>query len=147
MGTDCVFCRILKGELQCTLVDDGEHCLVILDRNQAARGHLLVIPKQHVTLWHELDHSVVVEMTLKAHRWARALVEALRPDGYNLLMNNGAAAGQDVFHAHLHITPRSIDDGYYQFGGKHQVLAEGDASALGNLLREVSKRPVALPEP
>ena len=50
-------------------------------------------------LWHELDLSVVTEMTAKAHRWATVLVEAVNPDGYNLLMNNGVAAGQDVFHA------------------------------------------------
>lgn len=136
MSTDCVFCGILTGKLQSTLVEEGEHCVVILDRNQAARGHLLVIPKRHVMLWHELERPVVVEMTLKAHRWSGVLVEALRSDGYNLLVNNGAAAGQDVFHAHLHITPRSIGDGYYEFSGNHRVLSESEASALGTLLRE-----------
>jgi len=137
MTMECTFCKILRGELSKTLVDESEHCLVILDRNQAARGHLLVIPKRHVALWHELDLAVVNEMTAKAHRWAAVLVEAVNPDGYNLLLNNGAAAGQDVFHAHLHITPRSTGDGYYRFGGKHQILADADASALGDLLREV----------
>jgi histidine triad (HIT) family protein len=146
MGSECTFCRILQGELGKTLVDEGDHCLVILDRNQAARGHLLVIPKQHATLWHELAPPVVAEMTVMAHRWAGALVEALRPDGYNLLMNNGAAAGQDVFHAHLHITPRSAGDRYYQFGGHHQLLSDDDASALGALLREAFRRASQLDE-
>src|SRR4051794_34309974 len=136
----CIFCGIVRGGVGGTPVDEGEHCLVILDRNQAARGHLLVIPRRHVTLWHELDLAVVTEMTAKAHRWATVLVEAVHPDGYNLLMNNGAAAGQDVFHAHLHITPRSTGDGYYRYGGKHQVLADGDALALRDLLREVFVR-------
>jgi histidine triad (HIT) family protein len=140
METDCVFCRILRGELPKTLVDESEHCLVMLDRNQAARGHLLVISKPHVALWHELDSHVVAEMTSKAHRWARVMVEALSPDGYNLLMNNGPAAGQDVFHAHLHITPRTAGDGYYRYGGNHQVLAADEAAALADHLRQVFAR-------
>jgi histidine triad (HIT) family protein len=139
MTSDCTFCRVVRGELGKTLVDEGEHTLVILDRNQAARGHLLVIPRQHVVLWHELEREVVAEMAAMAHRWAGVLVEALGPEGYNLLVNNGSVAGQDVFHVHLHITPRAAEDGYYRFGGGRQVLAEADAAALGERLREVAR--------
>jgi histidine triad (HIT) family protein len=135
----CIFCRILAGELPKSLVDQGKHCVVILDHNQAARGHLLVIPMSHVALWHELDPQVVAEMAIKAHHWAGVLIEAVRPEGYNLLMNNGAAAGQDLFHAHLHITPRWAGDGYYQLGGKRHVLGDDDAVALLKLLHEVSR--------
>lgn len=127
----CAFCRIVAGDLQSTLLDEGEGCLVILDRNQAALGHVLVIPKVHVTLWHELDARVAAEMAAKVHGWARALVQALRPDGYNVLINNGAAAGQDVSHVHVHITPRSAGDRYYEFGGRHRVLSDTEAAALG----------------
>lgn len=130
----CTFCRIVAGDLQSTRLDEGEQCLVILDRNQAARGHMLVVPRAHVMLWHELEAMVAAEMAAKAHDWARALVEALRPDGYNLLVNNGAAAGQDVSHVHLHITPRSAGDRYYEFGGNHRVLSEDEAAALGDEL-------------
>ena len=137
---DCTFCRILEGRFEGTVLEDGEHGVVILDRNQAARGHLLIIPRRHVTLWHELEPAVVAEMTAMAHRWARVLVETLRPDGYNLLMNNGAAAGQDVPHAHLHITPRWAGDGYYRFGGKVEVLAEEDVVALVTALRAAFAR-------
>jgi histidine triad (HIT) family protein len=127
----CVFCRIVTGELPSTLLDDGERCLVILDRNQAARGHMVVIPKVHVMLWHELDAAVAAEMATKAHIWARVLVNTLHPAGYNLLSNNGAAAGQDVWHVHLHITPRSAGDRYYEFGGSQLVLSDAEAAALG----------------
>jgi histidine triad (HIT) family protein len=140
MTLECTFCRVLRGELPKTLVEEGEHCAVILDRNQSARGHLLVIPKRHVALWHELDLPTAVEMAALAHAWVRTLVEALRPDGYNLLLNGGAAAGQDVFHAHLHITPRAAGDGYYRFGGKVHVASVDEAGALGALLREVHAR-------
>jgi histidine triad (HIT) family protein len=117
----CTFCRIVAGDLPRTLLDEGERCLVIL----------LVIPRVHAMLWHELDAVVAAEMAAMAHGWSRALVEALRPDGYNVLINNGAAAGQDVWHVHLHITPRSAGDGYYEFGGGHRVLSDDDAAALG----------------
>jgi histidine triad (HIT) family protein len=127
----CTFCRIVAGDLGKTLLDEDEQCLVILDRNQAARGHMLVIPKLHVMLWHELDPAVVAEMAAKAHVWARALVDALHPDGYNVLINNGVAAGQDVSHVHVHITPRSTGDRYYEFGGGHRVLSGAEAAALG----------------
>jgi len=126
----CTFCRIAAGDLPRTLLDEGERCLVILDRNQGARGHLLVIPKVHVVLWHELDAIAAAEMAALAHGWARALVEALRPDGYNVLINNGAAAGQDVSHVHLHLTPRSAGDRYYEFGGGHRALLDDEAAAL-----------------
>jgi histidine triad (HIT) family protein len=135
MINPCTFCRILRGELPKTLVDEGEHCIVILDRNQSARGHLLVIPKSHVALWHELDAVTVREMSALAHAWSKTLVEALHPDGYNLLLNAGAAAGQDVFHAHLHITPRTAGDGYYRFGGHIEVPSPEEAAAIGTLLR------------
>ena len=133
--SDCVFCKILCGELPATLVDEGDYCVVILDRNQAAPGHLLVIPSRHTANWHDLDERVVREMSEKARAWARVLVETLQPDGYNLLLNNGSAAGQDVFHTHLHITPRTAGDGYYRFDGGHAVLTEQQAQSLGDQLR------------
>jgi histidine triad (HIT) family protein len=137
----CVCCRLVSGELPRTLVDEGERCIVMLDRNQAARGHLLVIPKVHVTQWHELDADVAAEMAAKAHGWARAVVEALRPAGYNLLINNGAAAGQDVFHVHLHITPRTPGDGYYEFGGGQHRMSTDEAAALAaELARHAPRR-------
>jgi histidine triad (HIT) family protein len=137
----CTFCRIAAGELPGTVLDEGGHCLVLLDRNQAARGHMLVIPRVHVMLWHELDAVVAAEMAAMAHGWACALVEALRPDGYNVLINNGVAAGQDVLHVHLHITPRSAGDRYYEFGGGHRVLSDDEAAALGaELARHAPRR-------
>ena len=99
-----------------------------------------MIPREHVPLWHQLALPVVTDVTAKAHRWARVLVEALRPDGYNLLTNNGAAAGQDIPHAHLHVTPRSTGDGYYRVGGAAEVLGDEEAAALGSLLREIARQ-------
>lgn len=103
-------------------------------------GHLLVIPKRHVVLWHELEQSEAASLAVLAWEWAAVVVEVLKPDGYNLLMNNGPAAGQDVFHVHLHITPRLHGDTYYTFGGQRHALSDSDATALGARLRDVHTR-------
>ena len=95
-----------------------------------------MIPKVHVMQWHELEPTVAAEMAVKAHSWARRLIEAVRPDGYNILINNGAAAGQDVFHVHVHITPRSAGDGYYTFGGHHSELSDAEATELARRLEK-----------
>jgi histidine triad (HIT) family protein len=107
----------------------------MLDRNQAARGHVLVIGKQHVAAWDELDEPTVMEMAALARRWAARLREALGVRAYNLLVNCGPDAGQDVMHAHLHVTPRVAGDGYYMFGGKQEVLAAADMEAIASTLR------------
>jgi histidine triad (HIT) family protein len=134
MGDNCTFCRIVAGDLTKRILHQGDRVVVFLDRNQAARGHLLVVPKEHVAEWHQLDEPTACEMGAVAHRWAQVLVRVVAPEGYNLLMNNGSAAGQDVFHAHLHITPRSTGDGYYAFGGHHRILTPQEVDDLESKL-------------
>ena len=136
----CTFCKILRGELPATILEEGAHCAVLLDLNQAAYGHVLIVAKPHVAQWHELDAATAADISAMAHRWARVLVESIAPEGYNLLMNNGAAAGQDVHHAHLHLTPRSSGDGYYDFGGKRRVLEETERRALEATLLAAARR-------
>jgi histidine triad (HIT) family protein len=134
MSAGCTFCRILRGELPKVFVEDGRHAVAFLDRNQAARGHLLIVARAHVASWHELDEATISEMALMSHRWSRRLTTVLHVQAYNLLVNNGAAAGQDVMHAHLHLTPRVTGDGYYEFGYKVTRLAEDEVHALEALL-------------
>ena len=131
----CTFCRIIAGDLPSTRLADDDTCLVLLDRNQAARGHLLVIPRAHVTRFHELDAQVAGRVMHHVHAWAGALAAALRPEGYNILVNNGAAAGQDIDHVHVHVVPRSAGDGYYAFGGNHATLSDAEVAALADDLR------------
>jgi histidine triad (HIT) family protein len=126
----CTFCRILARELPKVFLDERPNAVVFLDRNQAARGHLLIVPRHHVTTWDELDEATAIEIATLSLRWARILRATLGVTAYNLLMNNGAAAGQDTMHAHLHVTPRVAGDGYYQFGGKVVVPAEDEVRAL-----------------
>jgi histidine triad (HIT) family protein len=134
MSAGCTFCRILRGELPMVFVEEGRNAVAFLDRNQAARGHILVVARAHVANWHELDEATVVEMSLLSHRWSRRLTTVLDVQAYNLLVNNGAAAGQDVMHAHLHVTPRVTGDGYYEFGNQVTQLAGDELRALEALL-------------
>ncbi len=107
---DCVFCRIVGGDIPCHRVYEDEGTLAFLDIHPANRGHVLVIPKRHAETFDALDEEGLAALFRTAQRTARALTSSLSPAGYNLLMNNGKAAGQLVPHAHLHIIPRFPDD-------------------------------------
>lgn len=125
MSDDCVFCRIVAGTLPGAILDRGPRSTVILDHNQAARGHLLVLAKRHVTLFHELDAETAAELGAMAHKWAGVLVRALAPAGYNVLVNNGKSAGQEVPHVHVHVVPKTAPG-----GAKMVVLADAERQAL-----------------
>jgi histidine triad (HIT) family protein len=137
---ECVFCRIIVGELPGSFVHQDDQAVVFLDLNQAARGHLLIVPREHVEHWHELEPATTAHMARLAAEWARPLVEAVQADGYNLQLNNGSAAGQDVMHAHLHLIPRWRRDGYYQSGPRHRRAAPGELDATAQLLRALQAR-------
>ena len=126
---DCIFCRVVAGTVDAAILDRGPRSIVILDRNQAARGHLLVLPHVHATLWHELDADTAAELGAMAQKWAGVLVRALAPVGYNLLVNNGKAAGQEVPHAHMHVIPKVATG-----GPKMVVLDDAERRALVDAL-------------
>ncbi|WP_324717897.1 HIT family protein [Carboxydochorda subterranea] len=104
----CVFCRIARGEAPASMVleDDGSGVVAFMDIAPASRGHLLVVPVRHaVTLW-DLTEEEAAAIFRVARRIAGAMRETLGFDGLNVLQSNGAAAGQVVFHFHLHLIPR-----------------------------------------
>ena len=107
---NCIFCRIAAGEIPSATVYEDEKVRVILDLGPAARGHALVLPKEHfanaVGMPEELlGHAVAVGAKIGA-----AQMKAFGYDGFNLIQNNGEAAGQSVFHFHLHVIPRRTGD-------------------------------------
>lgn len=101
-----VFTRIVRGELPAFKLYEDDLTLAFLDINPAARGHTLVIAKPELPGLLDLPPELVAATALTTQRVARAIVAALRPDGFNIIQNNGAAAGQVVFHFHIHIIPR-----------------------------------------
>lgn len=110
----CIFCAIIKGESAAVKVYEDEKTLVIMDRKPITNGHLLVIPKKHAEFLTELDDERVGEMFKVAKKMSLALKKSkLRCKGMNYLLADGAEAGQEVFHVHLHLIPRYRGDGFY----------------------------------
>lgn len=107
---NCVFCKIIAGEIPSTAVYEDEDFKAILDVNPAARGHVIIIPKKHAANIFELEEEEAAKVFPIAKKIATALMKTYNCDGINVLQNNGEAAGQTVFHLHVHVVPRYYDD-------------------------------------
>ena len=107
---DCIFCKIVAGELPAAVVGSDERVLAFLDINPATRGHTLVIPRAHVEDIHGIDSEDLAAATALAQRIAGRVRERLGADGVNLLHSSGSAAWQTVFHFHIHVIPRYLGD-------------------------------------
>jgi histidine triad (HIT) family protein len=107
---DCIFCKILAGELPAQIVDEDERTIAFMDIAPATRGHALVIPRTHSTDLLSIDHQDLAAVALGAQRLAQRAKDRLGADGVNLLNSCGGAAWQTVFHFHVHVIPRYKDD-------------------------------------
>ncbi|CAH9074574.1 unnamed protein product [Cuscuta europaea] len=107
---DCVFCKIVRGDAPALKVYEDDVCLCILDINPLSRGHSLIIPKLHFPNLEATPPYVVAEMFSKVPVIGNAVMKATGSDSFNLLVNNGEAAGQVIFHTHIHIIPRRARD-------------------------------------
>jgi histidine triad (HIT) family protein len=110
MPEDCIFCKIVAGELPATKIDEDERTLVFMDINPWTRGHALVIPKRHARDLLEIDRDDLAAVAAMGQRVAARATERLQADGVNLINSCGAAAWQTVFHFHLHVIPRYEGD-------------------------------------
>lgn len=109
--SNCIFCKIANGEIPSTTVYEDEQFRVFLDLSPAAKGHALIVPKNHYANIFEIDEAVLRDLIALAKKVATAMKETLKCDGLNLVQNNGPVAGQTVFHFHLHVIPRYENDG------------------------------------
>lgn len=107
---DCIFCKIANGEIPSSTVYENSDFKVILDVAPAAKGHCLILPKEHFKNIFDIDADTAARMFSLATEVARALKQELGCDGLNIVQNNGAAAGQTVNHVHLHLIPRFEGD-------------------------------------
>ncbi len=107
---DCLFCKIVAGEIPATVVAQDERTLAFMDINPATRGHALVIPRAHARDVHEIDLEDLHAVAASAQRIAARAVQELGADGVNLLQSNGPAAWQTVLHFHMHVIPRYAGD-------------------------------------
>lgn len=107
---DCLFCRIISGEIPGTIVDQDESTVAFMDINPATRGHALVVPRRHSRDLIEIEREDLEATIVAAQRLARRMRERLGADGINLLNSCGQAAWQTVFHFHIHVIPRYDGD-------------------------------------
>lgn len=108
---DCIFCKIAAGEIPSKTIYEDEKYRVILDLGPATRGHALILPKNHYANIFELPEEDAKEVICLAKRMAAIMKDKLGCDGFNLVQNNGEAAGQTVLHFHMHLIPRYENDG------------------------------------
>ncbi len=110
---DCIFCKIIKGEIPSHKIYGDEHTFAFLDINPISNGHTLVIPKHHHEnlLTASEEDTALVAKTVK--KIANAVKKTFNADGVNILQANGTAAGQSVFHYHVHVVPRMENDGLH----------------------------------
>ena len=113
MDQNCIFCKIIQGEIPSAKVYEDEEVFAFLDISQVTKGHTLIIPKKHVENIYETNEEIASSLFARVPKIANALKKAYQPAGINILNNNGKAAGQTVFHIHIHLIPRYDEsDGY-----------------------------------
>ena len=115
---NCIFCKIVKGEIPCTKIYEDEDLLAFLDIAPVNIGHSLVVPKEHYVNIYETPEEMVAKMMKAAKKISHAIKDGLGADGINVTMNNDPAAGQVVLHSHIHIIPRITNDGFGLWHGK-----------------------------
>lgn len=108
--SDCIFCKIVQGEIPSIRVYEDEQTIAFLDINPTSEGHTLVIPRKHSADIYEIDAETAAAVMRTVHLLARRINAALHPDGLNVVQNNGRAAGQVIFHYHVHLIPRRMGD-------------------------------------
>ena len=106
VDNDCIFCKLANGEIPTNAIYEDDDFKVILDNGPATKGHCIILPKTHAANLLELPEEYCEKIMVVAKKCSKALMEVLHCDGLNVLQNNGEAAGQTVFHLHVHLIPR-----------------------------------------
>ena len=107
---DCLFCKIIAGEIPSNTIYEDDTFKVILDASPASKGHALILPKKHYADIYDIDEEVAGKAMKLAKKLAGHMTEVLGCDGFNILQNNHEVAGQTVFHFHMHLIPRYEGD-------------------------------------
>ena len=107
---DCIFCKIAAGEIPSATLYEDDDFRVILDLGPASKGHALIIPKEHYRNLYDIDDELASKAIVLAKKMVNKMTDVLGCDGYNIVQNNEEAAGQTVFHFHMHLIPRYEGD-------------------------------------
>ncbi len=125
---DCLFCRIIAGDIPAYKVYEDEQVLAFLDINPVNPGHTLVIPKTHFANFADTPVDVICQLMAVIKKITPAILNGVGASAFNLGLNNGQVAGQVIEHVHFHITPRFPQDGHQLFKG--QTYAQGEAERV-----------------
>ena len=134
MKDDCIFCKLANGVFETNVIYEDDDFTVILDAGPANRGHSLIIPKEHYANIYEIPEDTAGKAFILAKKLAAHMTDKLKCDGFNIVQNNGEAAGQTVFHFHMHLIPRFKGDGA-MIQWKPGKPSDEEQKELRNLLR------------
>jgi len=130
---DCIFCKIIGGEIPSFKIYENDDSFAFMDINPASEGHTLVIPKEHAADLHSVSDEAIAATVKTAKKVAAAVDKTLNPEGLNLVQANGPAAAQSVMHFHVHVLPRTNGDELKLNWG----LEPGDMDAIGELAERI----------
>lgn len=130
----CIFCQIIAGKLAANIVDQDEQTMTFMDAFPVAPGHTLIVTRQHYDNLLEADPDAIAAVGAKSVAIGRAIKSALQPDGLGVFQLNGAAAGQTVFHYHMHLVPRNDGDSL-----QIHSRVPGDADDLRSVAQQLRK--------
>ncbi|MFA5318200.1 MAG: HIT family protein [Patescibacteria group bacterium] len=139
MNKDCIFCKIIKGELPSYKIYEDDKVLVFLDINPINKGHALVVPKEHYESILETPDDLVQHIAVAVKKISKAVMGATGAHACNIGINNGAESGQIVFHTHWHIMPRFKGDGYELWKGKDSAYMAGEAEDTAERIKNALK--------
>lgn len=134
MDTNCLFCKIIGGEIPATKVYEDEHSFAFLDIHPINIGHTLIIPKEHFTNLYETPDETLSHLAIVIKKLSIAVKSAVNADGINIGMNNDPVAGQVIFHTHIHVIPRFADDGLIHWHGARDYV-EGEAAEVAQKIQ------------
>ncbi len=126
---NCIFCKIIKGEIPADKIYEDENCFAFLDIKPVNLGHALLIPKRHYENLYELPDDLLSKIAPIIKKIALAVKSGVNAEGINIGMNNEGPAGQLVLHAHFHIMPRFSNDGHVHWHGKEYSKEEFSQTA------------------
>lgn len=129
---NCIFCKLANGDIPTNTVYEDEDFRVILDAAPATRGHALILPKAHFANLYEIEDETLAKAAKLAKKVITREKELLGCDGYNLVQNNGEAAGQTVFHFHMHLIPR--------YAGEEKIVSWNQQELPEEEMKEICAR-------
>src|SRR3989344_3579146 len=134
---DCIFCKIVKGEIPSFRIYEDSDVLSFLDIKPFSKGHVLVIPKQHFENVFDINEDALQKVSVVAKKLSGKIKDVLKADGIRLSQSNGVAAGQEVMHFHLHVIPRYENDGLPNNPTLTMHLPQADMKELGELAEKI----------